>query len=225
MWIIDVTDFSFYNLCMVFLFVILLSFVISLTYYFTNHKHGVDRSFLVSLFILPIAICAVIMLVGNNYARAFSLAGIFTLVRFRTSIADIKSMIYLIITVVLGLATGMGYITYSIIVTVALCLLLVIIYFTKFESPKSNMYKLRITIPESLNFDHVFDELFNKHLKTYTLKKVKSVDFGTMFELSYDIVSKSNFSQKEFIDEIRVLNGNLNITLTSNYMVEVAKED
>ncbi len=74
--------------------------------------------------------------------------------------------------------------------------------------------QLRITIPESLNYSDVFDDVMNKFTEKAELRKVKTTNMGTMFELSYNVVVKDSVNEKEFIDNLRMKNGNLNISLS-----------
>ena len=82
-----------------------------------------------------------------------------------------------------------------------------------FISPRQ--FKLKVTIPEDLNYEHVFDDVFEKYLEVANLGKIRTSDLGTMFTLNYEIIFKKGASQKEFIDALRERNGNLNIQLTS----------
>ena len=74
--------------------------------------------------------------------------------------------------------------------------------------------KLKILVPEDLNYEHAFDDIFEKHGVKAHLDKVRTADFGTIYELIYHLKVNKDFSQKAFIDDIRTRNGNLNIALT-----------
>ena len=54
----------------------------------------------------------------------------------------------------------------------------------------------------------------NKFTEKAELRKVKTTNMGTMFELSYNVVVKDSVNEKEFIDNLRMRNGNLNISLS-----------
>ena len=72
---------------------------------------------------------------------------------------------------------------------------------------------LKITIPENLNYNGLFDQVFAKYTTDTVLRRVKTTDFGTLFDLVYSIRLRTDADQKKFIDDIRALNGNLNVTL------------
>ena len=92
-------------------------------------------------------------------------------------------------------------------------LVFVVLSVTGFGTRDERRKQLRITIPENLNYMAVFDDIFDKYLSENVLKKVKTTNMGTMFELTYECRMKDESEQKQFIDELRVRNGNLNITM------------
>ena len=194
---------------------IALGFIISIVYMYTHKKDGYAPGFTLTLIMLPVIISIIILLVGNNVARAFSLAGAFSIIRFRSAPGDPKDISYVIFTLAVGLACGMGYVGYGFIVTVILCVLMIILDKAKFAMPKTNSMRLKILVPEDLNYEGLFDDILERYSSTWTMESVKTKDFGALFELSYRLHLNENVSQKKLIDELRCKNGNLNIALTS----------
>ena len=193
---------------------IILGLIISLVYIKNNEKDTYSNGFALSLVMLPVIISIIILLVGNNVARAFSLAGAFSIIRFRSAPGDPRDITYVFFTLAVGLACGMGFIGYAFIFTVILCLLTLILTKLNFATPKTSLSRLKITVPEDLNFEGVFDEILTKYTDSYKIETVKTKDFGSLFELHYILNLKKDVSQKELLDELRVRNGNLNISLT-----------
>lgn len=107
----------------------------------------------------------------------------------------------------------MGYIGYAVLFTIILCLLMIVLAKVNFGISKNKDLNLRITIPENMNYEETFDDLLNKYTSSWELARVKTKEFGALFELSYRI-KMDGASQKEFLDEIRTRNGNLTISLT-----------
>lgn len=192
--------------------------ILSATFIYTHRKTVYDHSFSMTLFLLPLVISIIILLVSDNLARAFSLAGVFALVRFRTAIADSRDITYILASVGIALSSALGYIAYAVIFTLFIVAVFMLLSVFKLDRDKTNHAKLKIIIPENLNYSHVFDDIFKTYLLSYQLQKVKTTDFGTMFELTYFIKAKDNMDQKAFIDALRVRNGNLSITLTTDYV-------
>ena len=195
---------------------IILGLIISLAYLKTHKKDGYTPNFIISLIMLPTIISIIILLVGNNVARAFSLAGAFSIIRFRSAPGDTKDISYIFFTLAVGLACGMGFVGYAVFFTIILCAVMIIIDVTKFAMPKSKAMALRIIVPEDLNFEGLFDNILNEYTTSWNITRIRTRDFGALYELSYSIHFKNNANQKKFIDALRVRNGNLNISLTSS---------
>ena len=213
-------SFTLVNALIVIFASILLGIIISCVYIKTSSKNGYNSGFSLTLIMLPVIISIIILLVGNNVARAFSLAGAFSIIRFRSAPGDPKDLSYVFFTLAVGLATGMGFIGYAVIFTIILCLLMIIIEVTKFAVPKSKALELKITVPENLNYEGIFDEILNKYTISWNLSRVRTRDFGALFELRYKLNVKQECDTKKFIDELRCRNGNLNISLTSDFVDE-----
>ena len=192
---------------------ILIGLVIGTVYMIICKKEGYQKNFIISLVVLPVIVCVVIMLIGSNVARAFSMAGAFALVRFRSAPGSGKDIAVVFFSMAAGLACGLGYISFAIAFSVIIILLFVLLSVVKFGEKTENYKQLRITIPENLNYSHVFDEIFDQYTKECKLTKVKTTNMGSMYELTYKVKMKDEDSEKEFIDDIRVKNGNLNIIL------------
>ena len=192
---------------------VVIGLVIAFVYALISKKDGYNKSFIVGLALLPAIVAAVILLVGSNVARAFSMAGAFALVRFRSAPGSAKDISIVFFSMASGLACGLGFVTFAVCFTVLILVVLVIISVTGFGGSSDYKKQLRITIPENLNYMTVFDDVFEKYLSENVLKKVKTTNMGTMFELTYECRMKDDNTQKQFIDELRVRNGNLNITM------------
>ena len=139
--------------------------------------------------------------------------GAFSLVRFRSMPGNSREIASVFFAMGIGLAVGMGHIAFAATITAIVSILLVILSKTKFGERNAHEKKLKIVIPEDLDYSNVFDELFEKYTKKNVLEKVKTTNMGSLFELTYSIVSKDGANEKEFLDELRCRNGNLNITL------------
>ena len=190
-----------------------LGLAISLVYMKTQKSRQPSESFALTLVILPVVISVIILLVGNNVARAFSLAGAFSIIRFRSAPGNPKDITYVLLCMAVGLATGMGFVAYAVVVALILCGIMLLLELTKFGQSKGNAKTLKITIPEDLNYEHSFDDIFEEYTQSSTLRKVRTMDLGSLFELNYSITMKNDVSEKAFLDEIRSRNGNLNINL------------
>lgn len=183
------------------------------------HRNKCSQSFAVTLAMLPTVVEAVIMLVNGNIGAGVAVAGAFSLVRFRSAPGTAKEISALFLAMTIGLATGMGYVTLAVVLFVIIAALMLLLGAVKFGENNSSLRTLKITIPENLDYDGIFDDLFAKYTNSAELEKVKTSNMGTLFDLQYTIALKGKEVTKEFIDEIRIRNGNLNITC-SKYSVK-----
>lgn len=204
---------NFGTTVLIILSALVIGLVISLVYMHTHKKEEYNKSFTITLIMLPAIIAMIILLVGNNVARAFSLAGAFSLIRFRSAPGDSKDIAYVFFTLGTGLACGMGYIGYAVLFAAILCGAMIVLNKINFGGNQNNQMRLKIVVPEDLDYQGVFDEILNEYTSTYKLIKVKTIEFGSLFEVSYGITIKNMSDSKNFIDKLRCKNGNLNIAL------------
>ena len=157
---------------------------------------------------------------------AVAVAGAFTLVRFRSLPGTAKEITAIFISMVTGvtLASWQTYnIEYAVFFTIIGSGLLLILNTTKlFSKPKNKELILKITVPEMLNYYTIFEELFDKYTTSCEKIAVKSVNMGSMFKVTYRIVLKDMKLEKEFIDELRIRNGNLEVSLFDDSYTEGA---
>ena len=112
-----------------------------------------------------------------------------------------------------GLACGLGYVAFAAIFAVVIILVLIVLSVSNFGDMASGNRQLKITIPENLNYTDAFNEVFDSYTTNSQLRKVKTTNMGTLFELTYTVALKKDVNEKNFIDALRVKNGNLNIVL------------
>lgn len=194
----------------------ILGALISITYIKTCNKGSYSQNFSLTLILMPTVIAVIILLIGSNVARAFSLAGAFSIIKFRSAPGDPKDIAYVLFTMAAGLACGAGFFGYAVLFTVFLCILMFALSVFNFGAKKSSQKLLKITIPEDLDYEGAFDEIFEQYTTGFELKKIRTTDLGSLYELVYNITMDNKVSQKEFIDALRCRNGNLNITLVMN---------
>jgi hypothetical protein len=190
-----------------------LGLLISFVYAKTHKSKRPSQGFMLTLALLPAVVAVIILLVGNNVARAFSLAGAFSIIRFRSAPGNPKDITYVLFSMAVGLSTGMGYLLYSAVVGLALCAAMLILELAGYGKSKREARILKIAIPENLNFARVFDDIMQKYTLSVILKKIKTADLGSVYELTYSIITKDGIDEKAFLDELRCHNGNMNISL------------
>lgn len=176
------------------------------------HSKGTD-SFSLTLALLPATVCVVIMMVNGNVGTGVAVAGTFSLVRFRSAPGSGREISAIFIAMGAGLLAGMGYLAYCLLFTTVLGG--TIMAYTALAQKHAPQYRqLRITIPENLDYVGVFDPVLSSYTSSYTLKQVKTCNMGSLFKLTYDLTLPASQQEKLLLDELRCLNGNLEISLS-----------
>lgn len=173
-----------------------------------------NKNFIQTLCILPVLVTMVILLVNGNLGTGVAVAGAFSLVRFRSIPGNSREIMAVFFAMAIGLSVGTGYIAFGTLFTVFVSLFLFIISKINFGELKNGEKKLVILIPEDLDYTNVFDNVFDNYLDRFSLIKSKTTNMGSLFELTYMVKLKSDINEKEFIDKIRVKNGNLKVLLS-----------
>ena len=174
-----------------------------------------SKSFFITTALLPMTVAVVIILVNGNIGAGVAVAGAFSLVRFRSAAGTAKEICIIFAAMTAGLAFGMGYLAYGAIFILVAGGAIAAFSATKIweKKPSPKEKKLRVTIPEDLDYTTVFDEVLRVYAEKYELVKVKSVNMGSMFRVSYLVTMKNPADEKKMLDEIRTRNGNLEVML------------
>lgn len=176
------------------------------------YRSSTTKSFVVTLALLPAIVQVVIMLVNGNLGTGVAVMGAFSLVRFRSVPGSAREICSIFLAMAVGLATGMGYLAAAGVFTLVLCLVILLYTATPFGERRGEERTLKVTIPEGLDYNGVFDDLFRKYLKRWTLLQVRTTNLGSLFKLDYRVELRDPRQEKAFLDELRCRNGNLEIS-------------
>ena len=186
---------------------------ISLSYIHSDKRQKYSSNFAMTVVILPAIVSVVITLIGSDLAKAISLGGVFALVRFRSVPGDSRDIAYVFFAMVVGLAIGMDCYAIAFALTAVVALSFTLLQKLNYAKNKNASEILKITVPEDLNFKDAFTDLFNEYLDKYTISSIRTMNMGTLYQITYDVIPKEGIDEKAFIDALRVKNGNLNIIL------------
>ena len=207
------TELSVMQCVMTMLSALILGGAIAFTYRKTQDEAVYQSSLAFTLIMLPMILSVIILFVGSNIARAFSMAGTLSIIRFRSAPGDAKDIGFIFFAVAAGLACGVGLYAYGALFVLVLCLALIILEKANLFSTRSIQKTLKITIPEDLNYSSAFEDILNAYTKKYTLTKIKTTDLGSLFELVYRVSVTDGIDEQQFLNELRTRNGNLTIML------------
>ena len=190
---------------------LLLGLVIAKVYQF---KTVYSKSFVMSLALLPTLIAIVIFLVNGSLGAGVAVMGAFSLIRFRSAPGGAKELVSIFLVMTIGIAIGMGYLVFATVFTLIMSLAMLLLEVVNFGQMKHSMRQLTIVIPESLDYESIFDDIFNKADNHVELANVKTSDMGSVFKIKYIIQLNGRMTEKELIDALRTRNGNLEIAIS-----------
>lgn len=190
---------------------LLLGFVGAL--YYTKKNLTATRSFAFTLALLPVIVATVIMAVNGNLGAGIAVAGSFSLIRFRSVQGSGQEILAIFLAAAVGLCLGAGYVAIACLL-MALCLVFhAVLSACKFGQAAENQREVRISIPESLDYDGLFDDLLDAHFSAHELIRVRTVEMGAAYQLIYQGVLRNAQAGKRFLDAVRERNGNLPVSL------------
>jgi len=193
-------------------FALVIGFIISAVYIYKNNH---SDSFALTVALLPAIVCVIIMVVSGDIGAGIAVAGAFSLIRFRSAPGTAKEIVIIFLAMAAGLLVGMGFIAYSLIFAIIICIVILVCTTMDFGKmhPKHANKVVQITVPEDLDYNSEIDSVLAEYTTSCELVSVKSVNMGSMFKLTYNVTMKDQNQVKELIDKIRVRNGNLEVAV------------
>lgn len=198
-----------------------LSVGIMLVYILTHFRTGLRPAMIFTMTLLGPIVAIIVICIGSNIARAISIGGGLALIRFRNTVEDPRDIVYYYLSIAAGIACGVGFVGFGALAIGLLLLIILILWAVGMDRLTGTGKRLRILIPESLDYDGVFEPVLKEYCRSYRLSRIKTQDYGTLLELDYRIVLRDRRREKEFIDQLRMRNGNLNITLVQTMADEI----
>lgn len=179
--------------------------------YIHSYKNRSTSGFLLTVGLIPVIVQVIIMLVNGNLGAGVAVAGAFSLVRFRSAPGTAREIVSLFLAMTVGLATGMGYVIIAVIMVIIVGIMTAIL--PLLFNGNSRGRQLQITVPESLDYEGAFEDIMRKYTDKHEMLYVKTVQMGTAYKLIYEVLMKNEVSVKNFLDEIRIRNGNLEVSI------------
>ncbi len=184
-----------------------------ITCFASSYRNNTTKSYKTSLLLIPMIVTTVILMVNGSIGTGIAVAGTFSLVKFRSIPGDAKQIVSIFLAVASGLACACGYVALAMLFTLIVAAVMCVI--AGVPSAEDKMLGLQIIAPESVNYMEDFNDLFEKYTKKHGLSKVKTTNMGSLYKLSYSVEMKDGSQVKQFMDEIRTRNGNLEVMIYS----------
>ncbi|MFZ1291315.1 MAG: DUF4956 domain-containing protein [Melioribacteraceae bacterium] len=192
---------------------LLAGIIISVFYRKSYNGPGYQASFVNSLILLVIITSIVIMVIGNNLARAFGLVGAMSIIRFRTAVKETQDIIYIFFSLAIGMAVGVGLHLLAIFSAVFIGIITLVLSKSKFSTPIKSDLLLQFTFNSNGNDSSSYNKLIDEYCKKSKLINAKAVGTEETLELSYYVGFKSKDYTTEFVQKLRKVKGVLNVNL------------
>jgi hypothetical protein len=208
-------DFSSYDVVLTIVLSFVLSLVIGYTYRSTHRGVAYSQSYVQTVVLMSMVVGVIMLVIGSNIARAFTLVGALSIVRFRNAVKETRDVGYIFFAMGIGMACGTRFYLLAIIATVVICALLGAMDHFNFFAKDASSQLLKIRLPADLPYVALFDGLFARYLIRYELVALETVQAGTMLELVYSVEAKRGIDVQSFLNELAALNDNNKVVLVT----------
>ena len=190
---------------------VLLGLAIAVTHAKTTQT---TKGMLITLAVLPVLVMAVMIMINGNLGTSIAILGAFSLIRFRSMEGRAKDLLAIFAAMMIGLACGMGHILFGAVITAIYIIAVILFSCTRLLEPDRHERILKIVVPEDLDYDEAFESILQKYTSRHRLVRMKTINMGSLYKLTYEVKMRQGIKEKEFLDEIRVKNCNLKILLS-----------
>ncbi|MCL2487273.1 MAG: hypothetical protein FWE80_01165 [Oscillospiraceae bacterium] len=208
------TENLFYVMMITAVLTFILGGIIAVVHYFTRRDEAVSLNFMMTIAILPVVCNILVLLVADKILRVFTFSGLFALVRFRSVQMDPGDLVPVLFSLAIGMAAGLKMMLFATGITLLFVLYTVVVWAVKkLHGRNRARCRVRIQVPENLNWESSFDEVLKEYTSRADLVRVGTIELGSFYELIYDVTLNRDANEKAMIDELRTRNGNLTIQI------------
>ncbi len=190
-----------------------LCMIVAYFYRETHRSLSYSVSFVHTMIIMGVTISIIMVIIGSNIARAFALVGALSIIRFRTAIKEPRDVAFIFMTMAIGMAAGTGFYLAAIIFMLFGCSMIYFLYRFNIGAITTHEVLLKVHLPENLDYHSVLKDVFFKYLSDHSLVSVETIRGGTLLELVYAIQFKKSVKEVQFLDDLRIINGNNKVAL------------
>jgi len=179
--------------------------VIALVYRFTYRGASYSAAFVNSLVLLSLITSVVILVIGNNLARAFGLVGAMSIIRFRTAVRDVQDIVFIFFSLTVGMAAGVGLNSVAIGGTIFVSVIIILLDAVHFGSPVRLKHLLQVTYASSADAESALQRVLKKHARRIRTMNVRNQPGQEDVEVMYHLSLRNAKRQTDFISELREL--------------------
>lgn len=191
----------------------LLCFIAAITYKYTHDGISYSPSFVQTTVMFGVLVSTIMLIIGSNIARAFTLVGALSIIRFRNAIKSTRDVGFIFFMMTIGMAVGTRFYGLAVLLTIFICLLVIGMVWFNFGSKKDHDEVLKIVAPSNIDAEKAFDNVFRKYLKYWNLINVEDLDTAGLNEVVYIVRFKKTDDKPEFIKEIKHINSKNRVSI------------
>ena len=184
---------------------LLLCVILARLYRFTHRGVSYSQSFLHTMVIMGVVSSLVMILIGNNIARAFTLLGAFSIIRFRTAMKEPRDVAFIFLSMAVGMACGVRFYVQAAVAVGVMVAVILVLHVFNLGHRAVREHVLRALLPEGTDYRTVFEGVFEKYLDRSVVVSVGTARQGTMLEVVYDISFRSKGKEGDFMRELQAL--------------------
>jgi hypothetical protein len=210
----DMTStFTLTDVAIVFALNFALSLVVTWTYRYTHRGVSYSQSYAHTLVIMAMAVGLIMLIIGSNIARAFTLVGALSIIRFRNAVKETRDVGFMFLAVTIGMACGTRFYALAVMATATLCAVVVVLDRLDLFNKQVLERILRVRLPAELDYERAFEPVFDRLLAERRLISVETVTGGALQEVIYSVVPKTGIEPQALLEAVRDINGNNKVAL------------
>lgn len=195
-----------------------LSFVLSLLvgvfYRITHRGTSYSQSYVQTMVMMSFTVAIIMLIIGSNIARAFSLVGALSIIRFRNAMKETRDVGFIFLAMAIGMACGTRFYVLAVLFTAFACFAIYLMYRLNVGASTREEMLLKVFLPASENYQEAFGDVFSQYLESFKLMTIETAREGMFNELTYSVRLRSTAQQQALLDEIRKRNGGAKVTLS-----------
>ncbi len=187
--------------------------VVSLVYRFTHKGTGYSQSFVQTLVLTGLVTSLIMIVIGSNIARAFSLVGALSIIRFRNAVKETRDVGYIFFALSIAMACGTRFYIVALLATAVISAVMIAMYFLDYGSnPDRPERLLTAQFPPGVDPESTLRDALGKLFDSYSVVSVASVRQGMYTEIVLSVRPKKDVPGAKVLEAIAELNDNLKVS-------------
>jgi uncharacterized membrane protein YhiD involved in acid resistance len=210
----DLTStFTLTDVAIVFALSFALTMLVTWTYRYTHRGVSYSQTYAHTLVIMGMCVALIMLIIGSNIARAFTLVGALSIIRFRNAVKETRDVGFMFLAMAIGMACGTRFYALAVMATVTLCA--VVVFLDRVDVFNKQVIEriLRVRLPADIDHERAFEPVFDRLLAERRLISVETVTGGTLQEVIYSVVPKAGIEPQRLLEAVREVNGNNKVAL------------